>query len=229
MSISPGYVKSWTRVGIVTGFLACVIYPLIISVPMPTTLQVLLAGAFGPLLSIACIGLYYFMSLHRKTVSLQIATISNIIAGTIVNMMLIVQLTVRKYLEMRMSNATDEQARELLRQIYSGVEKVQLGLDISWDIYISLGTILFALNMVRHPRFGRTIGIAGIIIGLLLLIANISTFPLPPAEADFIDFGPLAGIWYLVVTIMVLRSWKWLQRLVSESHINGFSKNHSDD
>jgi hypothetical protein len=98
----------WTKVGVVTGFLACVVYPLLIAVPMPMTLTVLLAAVFGPLLSVASIGLYHF-------------------------------------------------------------------------------------------------------IGVGLLVLNLLTFPVPPADAGSIDLGPLVGVWYLAVTIMIARSLKWLK------------------
>ena len=81
---------------------------------------------------------------------------------------------------------------------------------MSWDIYISIGTMLFALNMLRHPRFGRIVGGAGIVIGVLLLSLNLISFPVPPAEGGSIDLGPLVGVWYFVVAILMLRSLKWI-------------------
>jgi hypothetical protein len=208
MSYSLELVKTWVKVGIVTGFLATIVYPLLITVPMPLTLTVALAAALGPLLSVASMGLYYYMAAHRRTVTLQIAVVFNIIAGTLVNTMLVVQLTVREFLALRLGEATDEQVREIIRWGYSGADKVQLGLDVSWDIYISAGTILFALNMLRHPRFGRIIGSAGIVIGALLLSFNLVSFPSPPGESGSIDLGPLAGIWYFIVAILMLRAFR---------------------
>lgn len=208
MSKSVELLKTWVKVGVVTGFLATIVYPLLITVPMPLTLTVILAAAFGPLLSVASMGLYHYMAAHRRTVTLQIAVVFNIIAGTLVNTMLVVQLAVREFLALRLDEAGDEQVREIIRWGYSGADKVQLGLDVSWDIYISVGTILFALNMLRHPRFGRIVGGAGVVIGALLLCFNLISFPVPPADSGSIDFGPLVGIWYFVVAILMLRALK---------------------
>jgi hypothetical protein len=216
MSRSNDLVKTWVKVGIVSGLLATGIYPLLITVPMPLTLTVVLAASFGPLLSVASLGLYYFISAHRKTVTLQIAVVFNIIAGTLVNMMLVVQMTVREFLKLRLAETGDDEVRELIQLAYSGADKIQLGLDVSWDIYISIGTILFAINMLRHPRLGRLIGSAGIVIGLLVLSFNLASFPVPPAESGSIDFGPLVGIWYFVVTLLVFRSLKWLGSLQAD-------------
>jgi hypothetical protein len=217
MTESLDFTVAWTKVGIAAGFAACTVYPLLITVPMPLTVTVLLAAAFGPLLSVASLGLYQFMSAHRKTVSLQIAVVFTVIAGTIVNTMLVVQMTVREFWRMEMAEAAGGGTEELLDAAYSAVNTVQLGLDISWDIYVAAGTVLFAINMLRHPRLGRVIGTAGIVIGLLLLGFNIFTFPVPPAEAGSVDFGPLIGLWYLAVTIMLTRSVSWLKNQLKQS------------
>jgi len=211
MNDSIDFAVKWTKVGIVSGFLACIVYPLLIAVPMPKTVTVLLAAAFGPLLSVACLGLYHFISVHRKTVSLQIATVSTIIAGTVVNLMLVVQMALREFLRLDLEGAADKEAETLLRAGYSAADKVQLGLDISWDVYIAIGTILFAVNMYRHPRLGRVVAGLGVGVGVGLLCFNFFTFPVPPADAGSIDLGPLVGLWYLIVTLMLARSVGWLK------------------
>jgi hypothetical protein len=206
------FVVSWTKAGVIAGVLACSVYPLLVTVPMPMVVTLALAAAFGPLLSVACLGLYHFISAHRKTVSLQIATVFIIVAGAVVNTMLVVQMTVRGFMRIDVAGAADVDAVHLLETAYLAVDKVQLGLDISWDIYVSVGTILLALNMLRHPRFGRIIGSLGILVGGALLSFNLYAFPVPPAEAGSIDLGPLLGLWYLVVTVMLARSIGWLRR-----------------
>jgi hypothetical protein len=200
-------VRRWVKTGIVSGLLATITYPLLIAVPMPLVLTVVLAAAFGPLLSVASVALYHFMSARARTVTLQLAMIFNVIAGTLVTTMLIIQLTVREFTSTQLAGAPDPGAADLIRAVYSGVDKVQLGIDVVWDVYIAAGTVLFALNMLRHPRFGRVIGLAGMIIGLLVLVFNLWTFPVPPAEAESIDFGPLVGLWYFVVALLMIRAY----------------------
>lgn len=210
MARSVEFVKSWARVGIVAGFLAVIAYPLLIALSLPATLALVLGASFGPLLSIASLGLYFVMAHHRKTVSLQIATLFNIIAGTIVNLMLVVQMTVREYLRLRMAASPDEEALGVLRLAYSAADKVQLGLDVSWDVYIGVGTILFGLNMLWHPRFGKIVGAAGMLVGVLVLVFNVMAFPQPPSDVGSIDFGPLVGLWYLVVAVFMVRAYRGL-------------------
>lgn len=206
MTESDQNVRTWLKVGVITGLLATLTYSLLITVSMPLVLTVVLAGAFGPLLAVASLGLYHYMAAHRRTVSLQIAVVLNVIAGTLVSTMLIVQIGLREFMMRHLRDAADAHIKELIQWSYSAADKVQLGLDVSWDIYICLGTILFAVNMWRHPSFGKAIGAAGVAIGAALLALNLASFPEPPAESGSIDLGPLIGLWYLAAAILMIRA-----------------------
>lgn len=205
---------TWIRTGAIAGILACVIYPLMIAVEMPRLLTVACAAAFGPLLSLASVGIYHVLRLHRKTVTAQVAAGSNIIAGSIVNMMLVVQLAVSFSMDNYLKNAGDAATKSTLELIWKTVDKVQLGLDVSWDVYIAIGTLLFAMCMLTHPRFGKILGGAGALLAVLLLGFNLYSFPVPPANANLVDFGPFVGLWYLVVSVQTLRSITWAEKSV---------------
>jgi hypothetical protein len=85
---------------------------------------------------------------------------------------------------------------------------VILGLDVAFDMFIGLGTVFFGVAMLGDERFGKIVGWAGIAIGLVVIIGfNMATFPDPPADAGLFDPGPLTGIWYLVVTIQMIRAY----------------------
>lgn len=210
MNDQPDFLKRWTLASGITGLSAFAVYIALIVAPLPQFFTVLFAAAFGVLLSIASVGLYHLLKIFRKTVTLQAALMCNVVAGAIVNMMIVVQLTVRSFMRQDLDAAADESARQTLRWIWDAVDKVQLGLDVSWDVYIALGTFLFALNMLRHPRFGKIFGWAGMLITLLLLAFNLYTFPTPPGEANLVDLGPAVGLWYIAVGIQTLRSVKWV-------------------
>jgi hypothetical protein len=205
---------TWIKLGAIAGIIACVIYPLMIAVEMPTQLTVFCAAAFGPLLSLASVGLYHLLKLHQKTVTAQIAAGANIIAGSIVNMMLVVQLAISMSMRDYVDKASDDAAKSTLELIWKAVDKVQLGLDVSWDVFIGIGTLLFAVNMLTHPRFGKILGGIGALLAILLLGFNLYTFPIPPANANLIDFGPFVGLWYLIISIQTLRSLKWAEKSV---------------
>jgi hypothetical protein len=50
-------------------------------------------------------------------------------------------------------------------------------------------------------------GLSGVLIAVALLVLNVWTFPIPPANKNLIDLGPVLGLWYLAVTIFL---GKWL-------------------
>ena len=204
-------ILNWIKTGVICGIITSLIYPLLTLVQMPLILTAVLAAAMGLLLSLASIGLYQVLKLHRKTVKLQIAVLFNIIAGVLLNLMFMVQLTVREFMKGYIDQATNEYAQETYEMIWKSVDKVQLGMDLSWDVYLSVGTFLFALSMLTHPRFGKIFGWLGMSFALLLLYFNFISFPVPPGEAGLIDFGPAIGLWYLAVAIRILFSLKWVE------------------
>lgn len=204
--------RIWIRVGIYAGLGASVVYPLMIFVPLPKKIALILASLFGPLLMVASLGLYYFLKAHRKTVTGQLAVISNIVACAMVSLMLIVQLSVNLSMAGLMDSAGEGISEATKKWIWQVVDKVQLGMDMSWDIFIAIGTILFGVTMMKHPRFGKIFGFLGFLIGHFVLIFNLATFPTPPGDAGLIDIGPFLGIWYLVATILIIRSLKWFDK-----------------
>ena len=207
--------RTWIRVGIYAGLAASVIYPVMIFAPLPKKITVIFASLFGPLLLVASLGLYFFLKAHRKTVTGQLAVISNIIASAMVSLMLIVQLSVNLSMAGLMDSAGEGISEATKKWIWQVVDKVQLGMDVSWDIFIAIGTILFGVTMMKHPRFGKIFGLLGFLIGHFLLVFNLSTFPTPPGDAGLIDLGPVVGLWYLVSALLVLRSLKWFDRQLS--------------
>lgn len=201
--------RQWVRVGIGSGVLACVVYPLLVFIPMPRHLTVVLAAAFGPALAVASMGLYQFVKFHKDSVSAQIAVVSNILAGALVTAMLIVQLALRMGMERHFNEqGTDEAVRKIVHWIWF----VDLGLDVSFDVFIGLGTLLFALNMLKHPRFGLLVGWVGIFIAAVMVLGfNFYSFPDPPKEVGLLDPGPFTGLWYLWVVILMACSWEWVE------------------
>ena len=209
--------RTWVRVGVYAGLGASVVYPLMIFAPLPKKITIILASLFGPLLMAASLGLYYFLKVHRKTITGQLAVISNIIASAMVSLMLIVQLSVNLSMVEMMDSAGEGISEATQKWIWLVVDKVQLGMDVSWDIFIGIGTILFGVTMMKHPRFGKIFGFLGFLIGHFVLVFNLATFPTPPGDAGLIDIGPFLGIWYLVATILVIRSLKWFDQQQGET------------
>ena len=79
--------RTWIRIGIYAGLAVSVIYPVMIFAPLSKKITVIFASLFGPLLLAASLGLYYFLRAHRKTVTGQLAVISNINAASMASLM----------------------------------------------------------------------------------------------------------------------------------------------
>ena len=191
---------SWTRIGIAAGFLACFTYPLMVYVPLPRIAQLIVGASFGPALAVASIALAHILQARRRAPSAELAGICNSLAGALVTAMIIVQLAIHH----STAPAADEQLTQLLRR---RIWDVVLGLDVAFDVFIGLATLLFALNMMRDPRFGRVIGWAGAFISVVLLLgSNFYFFPDPPRQHGFPEIGLFLGTWYLAVVLLVVRS-----------------------
>jgi hypothetical protein len=188
------------RTGAVAGLCTCIVYPLMIFAPLPTLGAVVLASSMGPLLGLASWGLREFINLDRPRPAATVGAISNTLAGALLTAMLLVQLAAG-------IRSGDKPG--------SDVVSVWLGLDVAWDVYVGLGTLFFAVCALRHPRLGRVIGVAGIVIAVGLLALNLYSFPAPPGEAGLVDLGPVIGLWYLVVTVAVFASLPWARAVIA--------------
>jgi hypothetical protein len=188
----------WIKLGGIFGLAAIAVYAALVAIPLPDAANAFFAASFGPLFSLASYGLYRLLLLIRHSVSLQIAPISNAIAGALVTAMLLVQLSVRTGGHGSLDDF-----------LWTKFRRVDLGLDVAWDVYGALGTLLFAWNMLHHPRFGRVFGVLGLVLAAALAVLNLATFPTPPANAGLLDLGPLVALWYVAASVQMLRSQNW--------------------
>jgi hypothetical protein len=203
----------WVQVGVIAGLIASVDYPVMIMTAghVPRILTLILGAAFGPSLAIASGGLYYFLKAEQETVAAQIGVLANVVAGAFVTGMVIVQLAINfPQLDYIARSGADPSVQTIIRWTWY----VVLGLDVSFDIFLGIGTFCFALLMLKHPRYGWAFGITGFLIVVPLLLGlKFYTFPYPPKDVGFTiwDPGPWTALWYLAVTIQLWRSLKWFR------------------
>ena len=183
------------RLLLIAGFAACLAYPLgVFADPLPIAVRTFLLAWFGPLLGLGSYGLFRVLSLNQKSVLGAIGVAANTIAGALFAAMILVQLAAGYRGEATYAQAT------------------WLGLDVAWDMYIGVGTAVFAVAAYQHEWFGKILGSLGVIIAILLLSLNLLTFPTPPANAGLFDAGPFVGGWYFAMTIA---AWLGLRRLAA--------------
>jgi len=202
LSESPGASRvNAVRLGIVAGFVACAAYPLMVFVPLPVRASAAIAACFGPALAVACFGVKALLDAEGPTVSSALGLLMNALTGALFEAMALVQIAVGELVKDR--------------AVFHTMVGIWLGLDKAFDAYIGLGTVFFAVAMWKHPRFGRWFAITGVMIGAGLMVLNFIPFPSPPANAGLFDPGPVIGVWYLAVTIQMVRSLGWVRGRVS--------------
>jgi hypothetical protein len=79
--------------------------------------------------------------------------------------------------------AIDDVEARLTPTVHDAFKNVEFALDVSWDVFLVAGTILFGVAMLADPRFGCWFGISGIAVATALYAFNFATFPTPPARA----------------------------------------------
>ena len=192
----------WIQFGIVGGLGASVFYPVLLFAPLPLAATATVAAFLGPAIGIGSLGLRQLIVLEGRSASATLGAYSNVAAGALFTAMVLVQLAVR--------HTVSEVAAP------PHLVGVWLGLDVAWDVYIGLGTLFFAWAMLGHPRFRWPFALPGFVLGFLVIVLNLLTFPTPPAEAGSIDVGPFVGLWYLAATLQSWRSLGWARERLQQ-------------
>lgn len=170
-------------------------------IPMPDKLALTLVFAMSP------VAIYGVMNITRKLSArydgemLKAAGVFLIIAFALLDLMLIVQQTIFAFFDQYRAATSDPAVKESLSLIFKGVNPVQLGIDIAFDIFYCVGAILFSIVLIHLQGFYRILGIYGLLVTVALLVFNMWTFPVPPGESGLIDFGPFCLIFWLVFIV----------------------------
>ena len=169
------------------------------------TIILTLVFAIGPVAIVGVLSISDRLSNDANSTIVQMGKIFLIIAFSFFTLMLVVQQTVFLEFQRFRSEETSQTAVETLKYVFKGVNLVQLGMDVAFDIFYCVGTISLAAAMYRHSDFGRFLGVFGSISAVGLLVLNLWTFPDVPSEKGLVDLGPVTGIWWLMVIVQMVR------------------------
>ena len=172
--------------------------------PIPAAIQRNFAFAFGPLMMVGLVGLQWVLAQQRDGILLRSGTIFGIVGAAFVNAMLVTQIANGYWNEARLELATGDKEREIAELLFAAVNRVQLGFDISFDIFIMTATLLLSAVMLRQRPLFPILGWVGLIAAGIPLSLNLYTFPDPPAAAGLFDAGPMVGLWFLAVFIRLI-------------------------
>lgn len=189
------------KIGAVAGIISIVFYVSAVLAPLPDPMPRLMAFSFPLLWILSYMGFYHFLKSERHTPSLEIAYIFGIIGSALACSLLVIQQANFMWHSEAMEAAQSEEAKDLLKAAFRGANRVQAGLDVAFDIFITIAMILFGFNLARSSRLPAFLGIIMALIASTLLFLNMLTFPTAPAESGLFDAGPFLGLWMLLVYI----------------------------
>ncbi len=189
------------KIGAIAGIISIIFYISAVAIPLPSPIPRLLAFTFPLLWILSYMAFYHFLKKDRHTPTLEIAYIFGIIGAALACSLLVVQQANIIWHNEAMEAAQTDEAKALLKAAYKGVNRVQAGLDVAFDIFITIAMILFGINLAKSPKLPAFLGIIMSLIATVLIVFNMVTFPDGPAEAGLFDAGPFLGIWMLLVYI----------------------------
>ena len=120
-----------------------------------------------------CAGLNKLLQAGRLSRSGTLAMTFGVTGFAILAAMIVVQGSVFAGLGEQFAKLTSEADKTAAVASFRALRRVDLGLDFTWDIFISASMILFGVVMLRNPHFGRVWGISGIPIAGFLFSRDV--------------------------------------------------------
>ena len=171
-------------------------------VTLPQRLSLVLAFAIGPVAVWGTLAISENLVRVFGTFTLRVGTIFLVIGFALLTLMLTMQQAVFAEYQELLGDPASAQAPASLKESFALVNRVQLGADVAFDIFYSLGIILISIVIVRRYGFGRLVGIYGLVVASGLLALNIWYFPTPPAAAGSVDLGPATIAWWVGLLVL---------------------------
>jgi hypothetical protein len=201
----------WIRYGGYSGLIFALLFIGQAVLPLPDRLETIAALVMPLFLLVGHVGLYHFLTKHRPSITNQFGLIFGICAPVLVSAMLTVQMSLVSYMG-KYYTPLEQAVKESQINIWRAVDSVQLGLDVAWDMFILPTVILFSIGIMKHPAFGRIFGGIGVVFGVVGLVLNIGTFPIPPINVGLPDIGPFVVTWYVILFALLIRAHRKTQQ-----------------
>jgi hypothetical protein len=85
-------------------------------------------------------------------------------------------------------------------RIYAGLNALDLGTDLAWDLFLGLWLLCIGAAMLRHSRLGARWGVPALALVPPFFAFNIAATPDPPA----VDLGPLIGMYATALSVWLI-------------------------
>ncbi len=165
-------------------------------------LSLLLAFAIGPVAAFATLVLSENLSKFFDKPTIRLGSIFLVVSFAILTLMITMQQAIFAEYQQLLDASGVAEPTVPLRESFSLVNHVQLGADVAFDIFYSLGIVFISSVLVRGSGLERLIGAYGLMVGAGLLALNIWYFPKPPAFMGSIDLGPATIVWWVALIVL---------------------------
>ncbi|QRQ99548.1 hypothetical protein [Dyadobacter sandarakinus] len=189
------------RLGAFSGVLSVTSYLIIVFTSLPDQIVFLLAMFFPMFGIVFLFVLREWIRAERVSYVNELAFVFGSFAFCICAIFLSAQLAV----EIGVKVPFRDVPPSLGNQVKEAVRMVDMGMDVAWDMFIGVYLVLFGAATLRIPIL-RFWGITAAVFGLLLIILNVYTFPVPPGDAGLLDVGPFIGLFLLALSFRLLLS-----------------------
>ncbi len=188
-------------IGGTSGITGTVLYVLTGFMTFNHTLLYILGMAW-PILSIIFVfSIYKYIAYENQSTANKLSFVFATLGFTIVACMISVQLAVRWGIDEYISITPEKE--ELLDLIRKITRLVDHGLDVAWDLFIGTSLIFLFSAIKGHNRFKLIWAIPSAILGSILIVLNVLTFPWPPNTKGLIDIGPLIGLYIIAISARI--------------------------
>ncbi len=194
--------QAWPRCAAWSGTLLVIDYLVSHFVPLPPLPGRIVFFAVGVLFVIFSVALGRTMRDARRAVAIDLAAVLGVVGGACLTMMAVVQSAIHPVIRQALDPALDEASVRTVRTIWRAVDLVQLGMDVTWDLFGLTALAVFGWSMRRDPRFVAVLGLGGAALCVASIALNVWSFPVPPTP----DLGPAVGLWGAAVAIALWRS-----------------------
>ncbi|MFN8345943.1 MAG: hypothetical protein U0X91_13110 [Spirosomataceae bacterium] len=187
-------VQSLVRYGALSGIVSILSYLLIAFFDLPNSLTFLFAMFFPMFGIMAVFTLKEYIALqvpsYVNTLSFTFASIAFTICAIFLSAQLAVQIEVKPQ--------ADLANQAVLKLIKESIRVIDMGMDVAWDMFIGTYLLLF-LIAARRIEALKWWGMTGGILGTALMVLNVYTFPIPPADSGLFDLGPFIALFLLAL------------------------------
>ncbi len=174
---------------------------------LPNKILILLGISFPLLMIVGFIGIYHYLKEKSLSLTLETAYLFGLLAGLIACTFIVIQQANMAWNQKILMVEGIISAHDS-KSIFRSVNRVQLAMDIVFDILISTSIFLLGLYIIKTKKLNPSFGWTGCFLAFLLLLLNLYTFPDPPTSKNTLDAGPFIGMWMLVLLILVYKKTK---------------------